>query len=150
MGSGTKICPSFGITDQKFEYRNGINDEKNMPNSLRPWYTPYASYCACIYVANNSFAPQASCEGTGHVVVTFKSYRNPTHRKSNGNCCDFKWFGKVCNPCDAYFKLCVADSPSSSSCNIGQAQTGVVGDKDNHHNINIRKDFAFNSFRVSV
>ena len=27
-GSGTKICDAFGIKDQKFEYKNGISDEK--------------------------------------------------------------------------------------------------------------------------
>ena len=27
-GSGTKICHGFGIKDQKFGYKNGINAEK--------------------------------------------------------------------------------------------------------------------------
>ena len=28
VGSGTKICDAFGIKDQKFEYKNGISNEK--------------------------------------------------------------------------------------------------------------------------
>ena len=95
-----------------------------------------------------SESQQVSCEGTGHVVVTFKSYSNPTHRKSNGDCCDFKFIG--CSACDAYFKLCVTDSASRSDCNIGRATTGVIGKEDNHNSINIRKDFAFKSFAVST
>ena len=33
VGSGTKICHSFGTKDQKFRYKNGISDEKH--TSLR-------------------------------------------------------------------------------------------------------------------
>jgi len=28
VGSGTKICPAFGIRDQKFAYKSGISIEK--------------------------------------------------------------------------------------------------------------------------
>ena len=31
VGQRTKICPAFGIKDQKFEYKNGISDEKRYP-----------------------------------------------------------------------------------------------------------------------
>ena len=31
MGLGIKICHAFGIDDQKFGYKNGISDEKNIP-----------------------------------------------------------------------------------------------------------------------
>ena len=32
VGSGTKICHAFGIRDHKFEYKNGISNEKNIPH----------------------------------------------------------------------------------------------------------------------
>ena len=32
VGSGTKIGHAFGIKDQKFAYKNGISDEKNIPH----------------------------------------------------------------------------------------------------------------------
>ena len=89
----------------------------------------------------------------GRAVITLKSYRNPTHRMSNGKCCDHLVFNfGRCYPCDAYFKMCVTQSGSGSthSCNLGRSQTGVVGHNDNHHNINIRREFAFHSFQVSA
>ncbi|KAJ7337253.1 Protein jagged-2 [Desmophyllum pertusum] len=87
-----------------------------------------------------------SCEGSGRVIVTLRSYSNPSHRKSNFKCCDIGFLS--CSGCDAYFKLCVTQSVSSSahSCNIGTSKTPVVGNKDDHR-FNIRKEFAFTSFR---
>lgn len=90
-----------------------------------------------------------SCEGTGHVVVTLKSYNNPKrYTESKGKCCDRVLFG-ICSACDVYFKLCVGDSASSSICNIGKSETGKV-DKRNYHQLNIRKDFAFQSFTGNI
>ncbi|KAL9975607.1 hypothetical protein ACROYT_G012788 [Oculina patagonica] len=93
------------------------------------------------------------CEGTGHAVVTLRKYKNPSHRLSNGKCCDHLMFNfGRCYPCDAYFKLCVSQAAfgsSSSSCNIGQSETGVVGDRDDH-SFNIRKSFSFNTFQGAL
>lgn len=94
----------------------------------------------------------APCQGTGRVVVTLKSYKNPSHRMSNGKCCDHLVFNfGRCYPCDAYFKLCVTQSASGSAhnCNIGRSQTGVVGDNDNHY-FHIRREFSFNSFQGTI
>ena len=93
-----------------------------------------------------SESQQVSCEGTGHVVVTFISYSNPTSRRSYGDCCDGNIINVCTSGCDAYFKLNVEDSASR---NIGRATTRVIGEKDNYNSINIRKDFAFKSFAVS-
>ena len=100
----------------------------------------------CLYCYSES--QQVSCEGSGHIVVKFKSYSNPTHRRSNGKCCDFNLYG--CSACDAYFKLCVADSALRFDCNVGRAATGVIGKEDNHRSINIKEDFSFESFIVST
>lgn len=94
-----------------------------------------------------------SCEGTGHAVVTLRKYKNPSHRMSNGKCCDHLMFNfGRCRPCDAYFKLCVSQSVSGSSahsCNIGRSETGVVGDRDNH-TPNIRRVFPFGTFQGAI
>lgn len=92
-------------------------------------------------------------EGTGRAIVTLRRYTNPSHRLSNGKCCDHRFlnFGR-CRPCDAYFKLCVSQAvsgSSSNSCNIGRSQTGVVGDHDNHV-LNIRRAFSFASFKGAI
>lgn len=92
-------------------------------------------------------------EGTGRAIITLRRYTNPTHRLSNGKCCDHRFlnFGP-CRPCDAYFKLCVSQSVSgspSNSCNIGRGRTGVVGDNDNHV-LNIRRAFSFDSFLGAI
>ena len=85
--------------------------------------------------------------------MTLRKYKNPSHRLSNGKCCDHLVFNfGRCYPCDAYFKLCVSQSVSGSSaysCNIGRSQTGVVGDRDDH-SFNIRRSFSFNTFQVSA
>lgn len=85
--------------------------------------------------------------------MTLRKYKNPSHRLSNGKCCDH-WIGNFgpCYPCDAYFKLCVSQSVSGSSaysCNIGRHKTGVVGDRDDH-TPNIRRTFPFRTFQVSA
>lgn len=85
--------------------------------------------------------------------MTLRKYKNPSHRMSNGKCCDHLMFNfGRCYPCDAYFKLCVSQSVSGSSaysCNIGRSETGVVGDRDNH-TPNIRRVFPFSTFQVGV
>lgn len=88
------------------------------------------------------------CDGMGRLVVTLKSYRNPTHRMSNGKCCDhlFISFGR-CTPCDAYFKLHVTHTCSRNtgqSCSMGRRDTKVVGRRDDHR-FSIRKEFGFDS-----
>ena len=102
----------------------------------------------------NLFCWQAPpSEGTGRAIVTLRRYTNPSHRLSNGKCCDHRFLNiGRCRPCDAYFKLCVSQAvsgSSSNSCNIGRSQTGVVGDDDNHV-LNIRRAFSFESFKVST
>ena len=95
---------------------------------------------------------QVPCDGMGRLVVTLKSYRNPTHKMSNGKCCDhlFITFGR-CTPCDAYFKLHVTHTCSRNtgqSCSMGRRNTKVVGKRDDHR-FSIRKEFGFDSVLVS-
>jgi len=87
------------------------------------------------------------------VVVKIRSYKNPSHRDLDDNCCERKLFG-CGGGCDAYFKLCVTLSASSlaHTCNLGRFITDVVGNRDDHSfgENSYKKSFAFNSFLVSA
>lgn len=138
IGGGEIVCPHFMPSSRVFDSNPYAQmlffQAKNC--SLKP-----GRLCKC---------QQVSCEGSGRVVLTLKSYKNPSHRTYKNKCCDIRLFG-CSRGCDAYFKLCVSQSSFTSvhNCNLGRYETDVIGRRDDHR-FNIRKTYSFTSFQVSV